>query len=65
MEIIEKTASTVTLRFQQSEIAGLSDPIIKNAEDFASATLNMAYILKEQGYRMKNNFVQPPHAFGD
>ncbi|MHB8252405.1 MAG: hypothetical protein ACYDEV_01580 [Acidiferrobacter sp.] len=65
MEIMETTPSLVLLRFQQNELQDMSDTIIKNAEHFASSTLNMAYILKEQAYRIKNDFVQPPHAFGD
>jgi len=65
MEIVEKSASHVTLKFQASELKSLSDPVIKEAESFGSATLNMAYLLKEQSYRIKNHFMQPPHAFGD
>ncbi len=65
MEILEKSASRVVLKFDKAELEGFSDPVIKNAEAFASATLNMANLLKEQAYRMKNHFVQPPHAFGD
>lgn len=65
MDVIEKAGSRVTLRFHENELSGLSDPFIKNAESFGSAALNMAYLLKEQAYRMKNDFAQPPHAFGD
>lgn len=65
MKIIKKTADTVLLRFEKAEIPAFSDPIMKHAEDFASATLNMAYSLKQQAYRMSNDFSQPPHAFGE
>lgn len=65
MDIVEKTAATVTVRFAQDELSPFSDPIIKNAEEFGSHTLDLANILKEQAYRMKNDFRQPPRAFGD
>lgn len=63
MEIMKKTEGTVLLRFQKAEIPAVSEAIMKNAEDFASDTLNLAYLLKEQVYRMNNTFSQPPHAF--
>lgn len=65
MEITKRNEGTVLLRFQKAEIPALSEAIMKNAEDFASDTLNMAYLLKEQVYRMNNTFSQPPHAFGE
>lgn len=65
MEMIDKTSTAVTVRFSQAELSPFSDPIIKNAENFGSRTLDLANILKEQAYRMKNDFHQPPHAFGD
>ncbi len=65
MDILEQSPTRVLLKFPRDELDALSDTIIKNAERFGSATLNLAYLLKEQGYRMKNDFSQPPHAFGD
>ena len=65
MEITEKSSGTVSIRFTGDEIRKIGDPIMKHAEDFSSSTLNLIYVLKQQAYRMKNDFVQPPHAFGD
>ncbi|MDA8361357.1 MAG: hypothetical protein M0Z44_05080 [Gammaproteobacteria bacterium] len=65
MDILDKSTDRVVLRFTQAELQKISDPILDHAEAFTSSTLDLANILKEQAYRMKNTFQQPPHAFGN
>ncbi len=65
MEILDKSPSRVVLRFAQNELPKISDPILDHAEEFASSTLDLANILKEQAYRISNTFRQPPHPFGN
>ncbi len=65
MDVLESDSSRVVLRFEKGELETISDPILDHAEEFTSSVLDLANLLKEQGYRMRNTFRQPPHAFGD
>lgn len=65
MQIITKDAHGVTLRFEKGELDAIAEPLVQNAEVFARHTLDLAYLLAEQSYRMRDTFHQPPHAFGD
>ena len=65
MDMLAKDASHIRLRFEKNELEKISDPILDHAEEFTSSTLDLANLLKEQGYRIRNRFRQPPHAFGN
>lgn len=63
MELVHKDAQGITIRFDKKDLSQIVEPLVKNAESFAKDTLDMAYLLAEQDYRIDDHFQQPPHAF--
>ena len=63
MEVIRKDDQSITIRFDKKDIAKIVEPIIKNAVGFTKDTLDVAYLLAQQDYRMEDHFKQPPHVF--
>jgi len=63
MELVHKDAQSITIRFDKKDLSKIVEPLVKNAESFAKDTLDMAYLLAEQDYRIDDHFQQPPHAF--
>ena len=63
MEVIRKDDQSITIRFDKKELAKIVESIIKNAESFAKNTLDIAYLLAKQDYRIADHFKQPPHVF--
>jgi len=53
----------VRLEFEKKELAKIVEPIVKNASEFGSTSLDMAYLLAQQDYRMDDNFRQPRNIF--
>ncbi len=63
MEITHNDAQSITIRFDKKDLSKIVEPLVKNAENFAKDTLDMAYLLAEQDYRTDDHFRQPPHVF--
>jgi hypothetical protein len=53
----------IRLELDKKDLAKIVEPIVKKADQFGKATLDMAYLLAEQDYRMDDNFRQPKNVF--
>ncbi|MGC8467430.1 MAG: hypothetical protein ACP5D5_06760 [Acidithiobacillus sp.] len=53
----------VRLELDKKDLAKIVEPIVQKADHFGAATLDMAYLLAEQDYRMDDHFRQPKNIF--
>jgi hypothetical protein len=63
MKLIDSPGENIRIDFEKKDLDKIVEPIIKNAEQFSSTPLDMAYLLAEQNYRIDDHFQQPKGIF--